>query len=183
MELKNMVSVVARTGRHLQRYNNIGRRLVVGCIPYRFTGSNQACLEDEETLEVLVISSQRKGKGMLFPKGGWESDESIKEAALRETVEEAGVSGIVEGVLGKWIFKTKSQDDAYNEGYMFPLLVTEQLDFWPEKDTRQRIWLSVADAKEVCMHWWMKEALDLLVTRLQSSQQSDEEEVRPLSLP
>lgn len=43
--------------------------------------------------------------------------------------------------------------------------------------------MSVPDAKEACMHWWMKEALDLLVTRLQSSQQSDEEEVRHLSLP
>lgn len=24
---------------------------------------------------------------------------------------------------------------------MFPLLVTEQLDFWPEKDVRQRLWV------------------------------------------
>lgn len=29
------------------------------CIPYRYDGAK---------LEVLVISSQRKGKGMLFPK-------------------------------------------------------------------------------------------------------------------
>lgn len=50
----------------------------------------------EDASEVLVISAQRKGKGMLFPKGGWESDESIKEAALRESLEEAGVFGTVE---------------------------------------------------------------------------------------
>jgi hypothetical protein len=25
---------------------------------------------------------------------------------------------------------------------MFPLLVEEQLDFWPEKNARQRIWVS-----------------------------------------
>ncbi|KAL4567322.1 hypothetical protein LXL04_022903 [Taraxacum kok-saghyz] len=50
----------------------------------------------EDPLEVLVISAQRKGKGMLFPKGGWESDESIKEAALRKSLEEAGVLGTVE---------------------------------------------------------------------------------------
>lgn len=29
-------------------------------------------------------------------QGGWENDESIEDAALRETVEEAGVVGIVE---------------------------------------------------------------------------------------
>lgn len=32
----------------------------------------------------------------MFYQGGWEKDESIREAALRETVEEAGVDGIVE---------------------------------------------------------------------------------------
>lgn len=32
----------------------------------------------------------------LYLKGGWEKDESIEEAALRETVEEAGVVGDVE---------------------------------------------------------------------------------------
>lgn len=29
-------------------------------------------------------------------QGGWEIDESIKEAASRESVEEAGVTGVVE---------------------------------------------------------------------------------------
>ncbi|CAL0323452.1 unnamed protein product [Lupinus luteus] len=51
---------------------------------------------DNDEIEVLVISSQnQKGKGILFPKGGWELDEYKKEAALRETMEEAGVRGIV----------------------------------------------------------------------------------------
>lgn len=154
-----MVALVARNGRHLQRYNNKGRRQVVGCIPYRYN-----TVEDGKELEVLVISSQRKGKGMLFPKGGWEKDESIREAALRETVEEAGVDGIVEEELGQWNFKSKG-NDAYYEGHMFPLHVKEQLDLWPEKHIRQRVWMSVTEAKEACQHWWMKEALDRLVTR------------------
>uniref|UniRef100_A0A2P2KDF6 Uncharacterized protein MANES_02G077800 n=1 Tax=Rhizophora mucronata TaxID=61149 RepID=A0A2P2KDF6_RHIMU len=166
---ESVVALVSRTGRHLQRYNK-GRRLVVGCIPYRYKIQKQNCLDTEEGLEVLVISSQKKKKGVLFPKGGWELDESIKEAASRETLEEAGVRGIVECELGKWRFRSKS-DDTYHEGYMFPLLVQEQLDFWPEKNVRQRIWMSVAEAKEACQHWWMKEALDVLVNRLMSQQQ------------
>ncbi|GJV11663.1 NUDIX hydrolase 17, mitochondrial-like protein [Tanacetum coccineum] len=123
--------MVSRSGRQLQRYNKGQQRQVVGCIPYRINNNN--------ALEVLVISAQRKGKGMLFPKGGWECDETIKEAALRESIEEAGVYGIVEG----------------------------ELEFWPEKDIRRRAWVSVENAKEVCQYTWMKEALDLLVIRLE----------------
>ncbi|KAK9074882.1 hypothetical protein SSX86_003201 [Deinandra increscens subsp. villosa] len=175
MELKNMVAMVARSGRQLQRYNK-GHRQVVGCIPYRIKSNKGMNVED--ALEVLVISSRRKGKGMLFPKGGWESDESIKEAALRESMEEAGVFGTIERILGEWHFKSKTNDSLY-EGYMFPLLVKEQLDFWPEKDIRQRVWVSVPKAKEVCQHSWMKEALDLLVKRLESpaTNNNDEESI------
>ncbi|KAE9598809.1 hypothetical protein Lal_00022421 [Lupinus albus] len=171
----NVVALVSRTGRELQRYRK-GRRQVVGCIPYRYKIGEKTCLEVDK-LEVLVISSQnQKTKGMLFPKGGWELDESKKEAALRETLEEAGVRGIVGGKLGKWSFKSKSHDTFY-EGYMFPLLVQEQLEFWPEHNVRQRIWMSVNEAREVCQHWWMKEALDRLVNRLSGSKLGHGKEV------
>ncbi|KAK6927826.1 NUDIX hydrolase domain, partial [Dillenia turbinata] len=159
------MALVSRTGRHLQRYNK-GRRQVVGCIPYRYKVNPESSLEEEE-VEVLVITSQ-KGKGLLFPKGGWESDESLEEAASRETLEEAGVLGAVQGGLGKWFFKSKTRD-SYYEGYLFPLLVEEQLDFWPEMNVRQRKWMSIKEAREVCLHWWMKEALDIPVLRLESS--------------
>ncbi|KAL6959603.1 Nudix hydrolase 17, mitochondrial [Sarracenia purpurea var. burkii] len=164
-----MVALASRTGRNLQRYNK-GRRQVVGCIPYRYRVTSQTPSGDEEKLEVLVISSQKQGKGMLFPKGGWETDESKQAAALRETEEEAGVLGNLERELGTWYFKSKSQD-AYYEGFMFPLLVQQQLDFWPEKGLRQRTWMSAAEAKEACQHWWMKEALDVLVRRLTAGKQ------------
>ncbi|KAK7321479.1 hypothetical protein VNO77_32163 [Canavalia gladiata] len=160
---ENVVALVSRTGRELQRYKK-GRRQVVGCIPYRYKIGDQNSLEAPEELEVLVITSQ-KGKGMLFPKGGWELDESKKEAALRETMEEAGVRGTVGGKLGKWSFKSKTHDTFY-DGYMFPLLVQEQLELWPEQNFRQRKWMSVSEAWEVCLHWWMKEALERLITRL-----------------
>ncbi|XP_042504211.1 nudix hydrolase 18, mitochondrial-like [Macadamia integrifolia] len=177
-----MVSLVSRTGRHLQRYRD-GRRLVVGCIPYRYkNGKHPSCenyntIDDEAELEILVITSQ-KGHAMLFPKGGWELDESIEDAALRETVEEAGVKGKVQGKIGEWSFKSKRYNTFY-EGVMFPLLVKEQLDLWPEKNLRKRIWMTVAEAREVCQHWWMKEALDRLVRRLM--QQSEEEDIITIS--
>ncbi|WCJ33611.1 hypothetical protein M5689_014965 [Euphorbia peplus] len=173
-----MVCVVSRSGRDLQRYDNQGRRQVVGCIPYRFKNNynsdGSSNIGDE--LEVLVITSQKGGQGIMFPKGGWELDESVEEAASRESLEEAGVLGHVEGELGKWNFLSKRHGTFY-EGYMFPLLVTEQLDLWPEKNVRQRIWMTVEEAREACRHWWMKEALDILVERLTlSMQQKDDDE-------
>lgn len=167
-----MVSLVSRTGRHLQRYEN-GCRQVVGCIPYRFRQTKQDSSSVEE-LEVLVISSQ-KGKGMLFPKGGWELDESIEEAAYRETLEEAGVTGNLERELGKWRYKSKSHG-SFHEAYMFPLHVNKQFESWPEKTVRKREWMSVAEAKEACQNWWMKEALDEFVRRQTQPQQKEEQE-------
>ncbi|KAK7398784.1 hypothetical protein VNO78_09957 [Psophocarpus tetragonolobus] len=153
-----MMCLVARTGRHLQRYDD-GCRQVVGCIPYRYKRQKKK----KKEIEVLVISAQN-GTGMQFPKGGWEIDESMEQAALRETIEEAGVTGNVESKLGKWFYKSKRQDTLH-EGYMFPLLVKKQLDNWPEKNIRKRTWMTIDQAKQVCPHPWMNEALDVLVSR------------------
>ncbi|CAA2982752.1 nudix hydrolase 17, mitochondrial-like [Olea europaea subsp. europaea] len=136
MQIKKLVSLPSRTGRHLQRYNQ-GCRLVVGCIPYRIRKTNKSSPNEE--LEVLLISSQ-KNSSMMFPKGGWEIDEDIELAASRETLEEAGVIGSLGGKLGEWIFKSKRQEK-FHEGSMFSLLVTEELDVWPEKNVRQRKWV------------------------------------------
>ncbi|AES99224.1 putative hydrolase [Medicago truncatula] len=169
---ESVVASVSRTGRDLQRYRK-GRRQVVGCIPYRYIIGDQTSLGANEELEVLVITS-KKGKRMLFPKGGWEMDESKKEAALRETIEEAGVRGIVEGKLGKWRFKGKNYG---YEGYMFPLLVQEQFEIWPEQSVRQRTWMNVSEAREVCQQRWMKEALERLVDRLKGHKLDDVKEL------
>lgn len=42
--------------------------------------------------------------------------------------------------LGKWTFISRRYGTCY-EGYMFPMLVEEQLDLWPEKNVRRRIWV------------------------------------------
>ncbi|XP_058776232.1 nudix hydrolase 18, mitochondrial-like [Vicia villosa] len=165
-----MICLVSRTGRELQRYNNMGGRQVVGCIPYRYKQDIDGNRSNE--MEVLMVSSQ-KTQRLMFPKGGWELDESLQEAASRESIEEAGVIGLVECELGQWNFISKRYG-IYYEGYMFPLFVKEQLDHWPEKNLRTRVWMSVDEAREVCQHWWMKEALDILLQRLISSKQQQQ---------
>uniref|UniRef100_A0ACD5ZII5 Uncharacterized protein n=2 Tax=Avena sativa TaxID=4498 RepID=A0ACD5ZII5_AVESA len=151
-----MAVLVARQGRELQRYSpRTGGRIVVGCIPY--------LVRDDGELEVLVISSQ-KGHGMMFPKGGWELDESMDDAARREALEEAGVRGETGSLLGYWHYKSRRYDQTY-EGYMFPLHVTDELQQWPEMTSRKRTWATVEQVMDGCQHAWMREALQQLVDR------------------
>ncbi|VAH32020.1 unnamed protein product [Triticum turgidum subsp. durum] len=75
--------LVARKGRLRQRYDN-EYRLVAGCVPYRVDKDGQ--------LEVLMVSTANRDD-LVFPKGGWEDDEDVYEAACREALEEAGVRG------------------------------------------------------------------------------------------
>ncbi|KAE8663948.1 Nudix hydrolase 17 [Hibiscus syriacus] len=119
---------------------------------------------NDDVIEVLVISAQN-GKGMLFPKGGWEHDESMEEAAVRETLEEAGVVGNIERKLGKWSYESKRRSTLH-EGHMFPMLVKQELDLWPEKNSGQgNGYVTISKAKEECPHLWMREALEELVSR------------------
>lgn len=167
LRVKMANDLVSRTGRLRQRYDN-QCRLVAGCIPYRYKEPAEACSGTaKQELEVLMIFS-RSGKALLFPKGGWENDESVQEAACREAFEEAGVRGIIKEDLGSW------EDDRGLEGFhrthMFALLVTEELDSWPEQDERQRKWVTITEADAGCKHDWMRQALHSCVTYLSSIQ-------------
>jgi len=159
-----MSELVARTGRQQQRYED-GCRLVAGCIPFRYRNSEESDgTESEKIVEVLMINST-SGPGLLFPKGGWENDETVEEAARREAIEEAGVKGDILDCLGYYDFKSKTlQDDFSPEGLckaaMFALLVKEELEYWPEQSTRQRSWLTIPEALDCCRHPWMRQALE-----------------------
>ncbi|KAK4272259.1 hypothetical protein QN277_020843 [Acacia crassicarpa] len=156
---------VARTGRHRQRYED-NFRLVSGCIPYRWRKDiNDSKGQTEYIIEVLMLTSPNRDD-LVFPKGGWEDDETALEAACRETLEEAGVKGIPrENPLGMWEFRSKSSQDLCHleggcRGYMFALEVTEELETWPEQKNRDRQWLNVREAFRLCRYDWMCQALE-----------------------
>ncbi|XP_059668312.1 nudix hydrolase 16, mitochondrial-like [Cornus florida] len=159
-----MSELVARTGRHQQRYED-GCRLVAGCIPFKYRISEEnSGATSGNIVEVLMINST-SGPGLLFPKGGWENDETVQQAAAREALEEAGVRGDLMHFLGYYKFKSKTLQDEFSpEGLckaaMFALLVKEELKSWPEQSTRQRSWLTIPDAIKCCRHPWMQEALE-----------------------
>ncbi|XP_061346532.1 nudix hydrolase 16, mitochondrial-like [Gastrolobium bilobum] len=158
-----MSGLVARTGRHQQRYED-GYRLVAGCVPFRYKDGNDcgdSC--SEKIVEVLMINSS-SGPGLLFPKGGWENDETVEEAAVREAIEEAGVRGDLRDFLGYYEFRSKTHQDEFSpkglcRAAMFALFVKEELESWPEQSTRNRSWLTISEARGSCRHAWMRDAL------------------------
>eukprot|EP01026_Neomeris_dumetosa_P079737 TRINITY_DN873_c0_g1_i1.p3 TRINITY_DN873_c0_g1~~TRINITY_DN873_c0_g1_i1.p3 ORF type:complete len:194 (-),score=42.64 TRINITY_DN873_c0_g1_i1:593-1174(-) len=149
----------ARTGRQNQRYGEGGERLVAGCIPIKFTET----IENPENIQVLQITS-RNGKGWVFPKGGWETNETVEQAAQRETVEEAGVRGdLISDVLGEFAFESRKADQGRCIARMYVMRVLEVLNSWPEQAERDRRWVSIQEAMEDCKYDWMKEALAVWV--------------------
>ncbi|XP_016730400.1 nudix hydrolase 13, mitochondrial isoform X2 [Gossypium hirsutum] len=164
----------ARKGRHRQRYQD-HLRLVAGL---------QKDVEDRNSsvtsrINVLMISTPNRDD-LVFPKGGWENDETVHEAACREALEEAGVKGILdEDPLGVWEFRSKSRQNCCNmeggcRGYMFALEVTEELDSWAEQTSYKRKWvsnkkpkLSPEEAYKFCRYDWMRDALQVFLSAIE----------------
>ena len=96
-------------------------------------------------LEICLVTSNAKGRWSL-PKGIVEPHETPEQTALKETWEEAGLRGNLEGPpLGcyddfKWDVELRVTG--------FLLHVTEILDDWPEAGGRRREWVSPAEAND-----------------------------------
>ena len=107
----------------------------------------------EDKRYVLLIQSTRR-KGWVLPKGGWETDEDCPQAAEREAWEEAGIviqidydlGEIVESRPPKSSKSSKKRDKALYRFYEATVL-SEEND-WPEKNKRNRQWMSFVDAWE-----------------------------------
>lgn len=96
--------------------------------------------------EVLLVDTRKHDDVWVFPKGGVKKIEKPRVAAVRETREEAGVTGVDGAKLGAFPFKTGVQK-------MFLLHVTAVLDTpadgWAEADSRQRRWVDLAAAGDL----------------------------------
>ncbi|RWW78588.1 hypothetical protein BHE74_00013177, partial [Ensete ventricosum] len=100
------------------------KALILGVDELRLTvlntdGDNQSC-DLLDRVEVLMVTSPGR-LDLVFPK---------------------------DTALGVWEFRSKSRQKACSlegtcKGYMFALEVTEELDCYPEKDSRDRKWVSV----------------------------------------
>lgn len=166
MSEASAVPETARQGRDNQRYSPSGERLVAGCAPSVDTESLDStgieCLrikflaicscvpirwvEDgraPSAVQVMLISSSG-GSGWVFPKGGWELDETAESAAMRETVEEGGVRGELDPIiLGRYPYSNRKTSPTRKGciAHMFVMVVKEELSVWPESQRRERRWV------------------------------------------
>ncbi|XP_021762420.1 nudix hydrolase 12, mitochondrial-like isoform X2 [Chenopodium quinoa] len=123
-----------------------------------------------------MVSSPNR-HDLVFPKGGWENDETVHEAACREAFEEAGVKGNLNMTqLGVWEFRSKSRQAISSieggcRGYMFALEVTEEFETWPEQENHGRQWLNIREAFRLCRYEWMREALRAFLELMDTDRQ------------
>lgn len=103
-------------------------------LPYRVTNGR---------IEVLLITSLKKKK-WIIPKGIIEPNSAPAESAAKEAFEEAGVTGETDPSIfdiyevSKWGGKCRVE--------VYPMLITEEFDFWPEKIHRKRKWFDIKEA-------------------------------------
>ena len=98
-------------------------------------------------LKMLLVTS-RETRRLIVPKG-WPI-EGLKphRVAERQAREEAGVVGKVSRqAIGSYAYWKRMRQSFVLCGVdVFPLEVREQLDDWPERDERQRVWVASDEA-------------------------------------
>lgn len=122
-----------------------------GVIPYRIV---------QEKVVFLLITSRRSAN-WVFPKGSPIKGLSPTETAAQEAFEEAGIRGeIAAEPVGTYLNEGNSKSKPWVEIHLYPMLVTEQVDEWPEEEQRFRHWVLLPEARKLLAN---KQAADLAV--------------------
>ena|ERR1017187_1944262 len=88
---------------------------------------------------VCVVLS-RNGKRWVIPKGWIEPGQTAGETALQEAWEEAGLAGALEREpIGSYLYEKEGQ--RYHVT-VFVMKVTTVAQDWPEREYRERSWVS-----------------------------------------
>jgi 8-oxo-dGTP pyrophosphatase MutT (NUDIX family) len=91
-------------------------------------------------VSILLVSSKKEPGHWIFPKGHVERGETAAEAALRETEEEAGVTGELLGPAGELEF------DWGRRHYRVEYFLIRAASETSRTDGRSKVWLPFADA-------------------------------------
>jgi 8-oxo-dGTP pyrophosphatase MutT (NUDIX family) len=100
----------------------------------------------DKRVEIALVTTQ-SGKRWAVPKGSLYEGEHARDAAIRETEEEAGLIGYLERKpLGRYYF-TRAKETYLVEVYL--MRVTTVLDHWLEARLRKRRWIAIDIAAEL----------------------------------
>ncbi len=106
----------------------------------------------------LVTSSS--GRRWVIPKGVIEPGQSAGETALQEAWEEAGLSGVLHSEpVGSYLF---DKNGGLCHVTVFLMQVTEEADDWPERPSRQRVWLPLDDAADSVREPGLRDIFDAI---------------------
>jgi 8-oxo-dGTP pyrophosphatase MutT (NUDIX family) len=114
-------------------------RTQVAALPFRVL---------QGALEVMLITSRETGR-WIVPKGWPQKGRALHAVASREAYEEAGLVGRVKKrPIGAYRYAKRLpfKSTIVCKVSVFPLHVEKELDDYPEKDFRQRCWLTPDEA-------------------------------------
>jgi 8-oxo-dGTP pyrophosphatase MutT (NUDIX family) len=95
--------------------------------------------------QVCVVTS-RSGKRWVVPKGCLEPGKTAGEIALQEAWEEAGLVGVLQPEpVGTYLYEKAGLTCHVT---VFLMRVTDAAGDWPERQVRQRTWLTFAQAQQ-----------------------------------
>ncbi|KAL4211592.1 hypothetical protein CU097_003609 [Rhizopus azygosporus] len=141
-------SMTPRHGHGQDVVDENGIRQVAGCLPI-----------DPINKRFLLVTSASNPGSWVIPKGGWEKDETQKQAAMRETWEEAGVKGTITRHVG--VFAEKSRHGVKAHHWIYEMEIKEVTKKFPEQKKRERRWFTYNEAMLVVKAHYIKDAISL----------------------
>ncbi len=115
----------------------------------------------------LVTSSS--GRRWVIPKGLIDPGQTAGETALNETWEEAGLAGVLHTEpVGSYLYEKYG---GLCHVTVFLMQVTDEADDWPERSTRERVWLTLEEAIERIRDAGLREILESLSRSIGQNQE------------
>ena len=141
-------------------------RIQFAALPYRIR---------KKTVEYLLVTSRDTGR-WIIPKGWPLSGGDVAETVMTEAWEEAGIYGQLHGEpAGEYSYEKKMENHSVRCRVVFyPVLVTKLAKDFPERNERQREWLSSGEAAKRIQEPDLRELfesgrLDALINRIKQA--------------